>query len=68
MILCCSTPMIPGATLTEKAELLKTWGYQAIAIFQPYRGAVNLERSPGGDPDQTLPAAAKVLRALGGAV
>jgi len=35
MILCCSSPMVPVATLTEKAELLSAWGYDAIAIFQP---------------------------------
>lgn len=35
MILCCSSPMVPGATLTEKAELLRAWGYDAIAVFQP---------------------------------
>lgn len=35
MILCCSSPMVPGATLTEKAELLSAWGYDAIAVFQP---------------------------------
>ncbi len=35
MILCCSSPMVPGATLTAKADLLKTWGYDAIAVFQP---------------------------------
>jgi len=26
--------MVPGATLTEKAERLGTWGYDAIAVFQ----------------------------------
>lgn len=35
MILCCSTPMIPGDTLTAQAELLRDWGYDAIAVFQP---------------------------------
>ncbi|MGV8874527.1 MAG: TIM barrel protein [Rhodococcus sp. (in: high G+C Gram-positive bacteria)] len=35
MKLCCSSPMVPGATLTHKAELLKQWGYDAIAVFQP---------------------------------
>lgn len=34
MILCCSTPMIPGDTLTAQAELLRDWGYDAIAVFQ----------------------------------
>ena len=36
MQLCCSSPMVPGATLTEKADHLKRWGYEAIAVFQPY--------------------------------
>nr|WP_253259869.1 sugar phosphate isomerase/epimerase family protein [Subtercola boreus] len=27
--------MVPGVTLTEKAELLRNWGYEAIAVFQP---------------------------------
>ncbi|MEN8584032.1 sugar phosphate isomerase/epimerase [Burkholderia sp. RS01] len=35
MKLCCSSPMVPGTTLTEKAELLKQWGYEGIAVFQP---------------------------------
>lgn len=35
MILSCSTPMIPGATLTAQAESLSDWGYDAIAVFQP---------------------------------
>jgi len=35
MMLSCSSPMVPGATITEKAELLGQWGYDAIAVFQP---------------------------------
>lgn len=35
MIVCCSSPMVPGDTLTAKADLLKGWGYDAIAVFQP---------------------------------
>jgi sugar phosphate isomerase/epimerase len=35
MILSCSSPMVPGDTLTEKAESLARWGYDAIAVFQP---------------------------------
>jgi sugar phosphate isomerase/epimerase len=27
--------MVPGATLTEKADRLRGWGYDAIAVFQP---------------------------------
>ena len=36
MKLCCSSPMVPGQTLTEKAQNLRLWGYDAIAVFQPY--------------------------------
>jgi len=35
MLVCCSSPMVPGASLTEKAERLRGWGYDAIAVFQP---------------------------------
>ena len=35
MKLCCSSPMVPGATLTEQADRLREWGYDAIAVFQP---------------------------------
>lgn len=35
MIICCSSPMVPGATLTEKAERLRGWGFDAIAVMQP---------------------------------
>jgi sugar phosphate isomerase/epimerase len=34
--LCCSSPMVPGYTLTEKAQNLRLWGFDAIAVFQPY--------------------------------
>jgi sugar phosphate isomerase/epimerase len=27
--------MVPGATLTEKADLLRSWGFDALAVFQP---------------------------------
>ncbi|MGO4856302.1 sugar phosphate isomerase/epimerase family protein [Arthrobacter sp. 2MCAF14] len=36
MELCCSSPMVPGATITEKARHLRAWGYDAIAVFQPF--------------------------------
>lgn len=36
MMLACSSPMVPGDSLTEKAELLKQWGYDALAVFQPF--------------------------------
>lgn len=32
---CCST-MVPGASLTEKAEKLKKWGYDGMALFVDY--------------------------------
>ncbi|MFH8252034.1 sugar phosphate isomerase/epimerase family protein [Microbacterium sp. B2969] len=58
MMLCCSSPMVPGETLTAKAELLKEWGYDAIAVFQPLdawdaearRELVALERRTGIRP------------------
>jgi sugar phosphate isomerase/epimerase len=36
MKLCCSSLMVPARTLTEKAELLQAWGYDAIAVFPPF--------------------------------
>lgn len=36
MIISCSSPMIPGATLTERAQRLHEWGYDGIAVAQPY--------------------------------
>lgn len=36
MQIACSSPMVPGATLTEKARALAEWGFDAIAVFQPY--------------------------------
>lgn len=36
MQLCCSSPMVPGGSLTEKAQDLRRWGYGAMAVFQPY--------------------------------
>ncbi|TQL67376.1 sugar phosphate isomerase/epimerase [Nocardioides albertanoniae] len=35
MLLSCSSPMIPGDSLTAKAEKAKRWGYDAIALFWP---------------------------------
>lgn len=35
MMLAASSPMIPADSLTAKAELLKRWGYDALAVFQP---------------------------------
>src|SRR5579862_4353903 len=28
--------MVPGSSLTEKAQNLRSWGFDAIAVFQPY--------------------------------
>lgn len=30
--------MVPGRTLTEQADHLKAWGYDAISVFTPYAG------------------------------
>jgi sugar phosphate isomerase/epimerase len=35
MKLSCSSPMVPGETLTEKATALREWGYDAISVFWP---------------------------------
>ena len=35
MMLAASSPMIPANSPTAKAELLKDWGYDALAVFQP---------------------------------
>jgi len=34
--LCCSSPMTPGDTLTQKANNLRSWGYDALAVFHPF--------------------------------
>jgi sugar phosphate isomerase/epimerase len=36
MKLSCTDAMVPGDTLTQKAELLKKWKYDGIAIFMSY--------------------------------
>lgn len=36
MILSCTDAMVPGNTLTEKARLLRGWGYGGIAVFADY--------------------------------
>lgn len=33
MKLSCTSSMVPGATLTEKAQNLKKWGYDGIGVF-----------------------------------
>jgi sugar phosphate isomerase/epimerase len=58
MILSCSSPMVPGDSLTAKAELVKQWGYDAIGVFQPLedwddrvrRELATLERRTGVRP------------------
>lgn len=50
--------MVPGSTLTEKAERLAEWGYEGIAVFQPlddwteevHRELTWLERNTGVRP------------------
>ena len=36
MRLSCSSPMVPGKTLTAQAEALREWGFDAISIFYPF--------------------------------
>lgn len=36
MKLSCTDAMVPGKTLTEKAQRLKRWGYDGIAVFMDY--------------------------------
>ena len=36
MKLSCSNIMVPGRTLTEKAEKLADWGYEGISVFADY--------------------------------
>ena len=38
MTLCCPSAIVPGATLTEKSERLREWGYDGIAVTQPRDG------------------------------
>ncbi|PRY18555.1 sugar phosphate isomerase/epimerase family protein [Kineococcus rhizosphaerae] len=35
MLLACSSPMVPAGTLTQKARLLRQWGFDALAVFWP---------------------------------
>ncbi|MFG1954700.1 TIM barrel protein [Micromonospora sp. NPDC048830] len=58
MMLACSSPMVPGESLTAKAESLKRWGYDALAVFHPLaewndgvrRELVTLEQRTGVRP------------------
>ena len=56
MKLSCTSSMVPGATLTEKALNLKKWGYDGIGVFVDYPGewndqlkeeVLNLEKNTG---------------------
>ncbi len=37
MKISCSNVMLPGNSLTEKAQLLRKWGYDGIALFMTYK-------------------------------
>ncbi|MBL5825694.1 sugar phosphate isomerase/epimerase family protein [Serratia fonticola] len=37
MKISCSNVMLPGTSLTEKAQLLRQWGYDGIALFVSYK-------------------------------
>ena len=58
MKLACSSPMVPGATLTEKAERLRTWGFAGMSVFVDLHGwtpavrdeVLDLERRTGVAP------------------
>jgi sugar phosphate isomerase/epimerase len=50
--LSCSSPMVPGPTLTEKAQNLRLWGYDAVAVFQPYSEWTNELRKELGSLEQ----------------
>ena len=58
MKLSCSSPMVPGETLTEKAMALRAWGYDGISVFWPLgqwnetvrEELVQLERRTGVTP------------------
>ena len=36
MRLSCTSTMVPGKSLTEKARNLSRWGYEGIAVFVDY--------------------------------
>jgi sugar phosphate isomerase/epimerase len=38
MEISCSSPMVPGRSLTEQADDLHRWGFDAISVFTPYSG------------------------------
>jgi sugar phosphate isomerase/epimerase len=58
MKLACTSAMVPGATITEKAINLKVWGFDGIAVFEEYSDwsdeklneLINLESSTGIKP------------------
>jgi sugar phosphate isomerase/epimerase len=62
MILSCTSEMVPGDTLTDKAGRLRDWGYGGISVFadraswndEKLDELVNLERNTGVHPCEFL--------------
>ncbi len=74
MILSCTNLMVPGETLTEKAHLLRAWGYKGMTVFADHAGwndekldeLLTLEHNTGVVPCEFLfmsPAAGKLMSA-----
>lgn len=72
MILSCTNMMVPGNTLTEKATLLRRWGYKGITVFADHstwndeklKELLELENNTGIVPCEFLfmsPAAGKLM-------
>jgi sugar phosphate isomerase/epimerase len=72
MILSCTNMMVPGKTLTEKATLLRSWGYKGISVFASHADwsdekmdeLLHLEDNTGVVPCEFLfmsPAAGKLM-------
>lgn len=72
MILSCTNIMVPGKTLTEKAHLLRRWGYSGVPVFADRAGwndekleeLLMLENNTGVVPCEFLfmsPAAGKLM-------
>lgn len=62
MHLACTNEMVPGATLTDKANKLRVWGYSGISVFADRAGwddekldeLINLEQKTGVRPCEFL--------------